>query len=259
MGLSTTVLGSAAALVVVLDGASAFLAFSSPVRGPPGAALSVSSLRRAQHRARPRSWMCEGRTPQAATRRDLVQGAGAAVAAVSTLSIADLNDVAVAAAAPTTRSAGAVTESDRKGVEATTIRWKDTVTMGTPDAPRKTADLYARDGVLWGTVSEEVRETPEEIYDYFDYFARLPNLRLSEYTPVSMRVYGDFATEAGTYTFAWVGADGSTMEKRARFSFTFRRDPDSPTAWTIVEHHSSSMPTAPAELKHVKHSGTAVF
>lgn len=39
--------------------------------------------------------------------------------------------------------------------------------MGTPDAPRKTANLYAMDGVLWGTVSEEVRDTPEEIYDYF--------------------------------------------------------------------------------------------
>lgn len=92
-----------------------------------------------------------------------------------------------------------------------------------------------------------------------DYFARLPNLRLSEYTPVSVRVYGDFATQAGTYTFAWMGADGSTKEKRARFSFTFRRDPESPTAWTIVEHHSSSMPTSPAELKHVRNSGTAVF
>lgn len=92
-----------------------------------------------------------------------------------------------------------------------------------------------------------------------DYFARLPSLRLSEYTPVSVRVYGDFATQAGTYTFAWLGGDGSTKEKRARFSFTFRRDPDSPTAWTIVEHHSSSMPTSPAELKHVRNSGTAVF
>lgn len=39
--------------------------------------------------------------------------------------------------------------------------------MGAPDTPRKTADLYALDSVLWGTVSEEVRDTPEEIYDYF--------------------------------------------------------------------------------------------
>lgn len=58
-------------------------------------------------------------------------------------------------------------EEDRRAVEKTTTRWKDTVTLGTKDAPRKTADLYATDGVLWGTVSEEVRDTPEEIYDYF--------------------------------------------------------------------------------------------
>ena len=52
-------------------------------------------------------------------------------------------------------------------MERTTVRWKDTVTLGTPEAPRKTADLYALDAVLWGTVSEEVRDTPAEIYDYF--------------------------------------------------------------------------------------------
>ncbi|CBJ26228.1 similar to Uncharacterized protein conserved in bacteria with a cystatin-like fold [Ectocarpus siliculosus] len=142
---------------------------------------------------------------------------------------------------------------DQKAVAATTIVWKDTVTLGTDDAPKKTAALYAADAVLWGTVSEEVRETPEQIYDYFDFFARLPKLRLVEYTPAPVRVYGQFAVEAGTYTFAWQGDDGKTVEKRARFSFTFRRDkPGSPQPWTIVEHHSSSMPIAPAELKPVE-------
>ncbi|CAM9417448.1 unnamed protein product, partial [Ectocarpus fasciculatus] len=142
---------------------------------------------------------------------------------------------------------------DQKAVAATTIVWKDTVTLGTEDAPKRTAALYAADAVLWGTVSEEVRETPEQIYDYFDFFARLPKLRLVEYTPAPVRVYGQFAVEAGTYTFAWQGDDGKTVEKRARFSFTFRRDkPGSPQPWTIVEHHSSSMPIAPAELKPVE-------
>ena len=54
-----------------------------------------------------------------------------------------------------------------------------TVTAGAYDAPRKTAALYAADGVLWGTevhapddplwgaVSEEVRDTPEQIYAYY--------------------------------------------------------------------------------------------
>ncbi|CAB1106835.1 unnamed protein product [Ectocarpus sp. CCAP 1310/34] len=142
---------------------------------------------------------------------------------------------------------------DQKAVAETTIVWKDTVTLGTDDAPKKTAALYAPDAVLWGTVSEEVRETPEQIYDYFDFFARLPKLRLLEYTPAPVRVYGEFAVQAGTYTFAWEGDDGDTVEKRARFSFTFRRGkPGSPRPWTIVEHHSSSMPDAPAELKHVE-------
>ena len=87
--------------------------------------MSFPSLRKAQHRVRPRSWMCEGSTPQAATRTDLVQVAGAAIAAASTLSIADLNDVAVAAALPTTRSAGAVTETGEMGTlgRAAAFKW----------------------------------------------------------------------------------------------------------------------------------------
>ncbi|CAM9351416.1 unnamed protein product [Pylaiella littoralis] len=136
-----------------------------------------------------------------------------------------------------------------------------TVTKGTDDTPRETADLYAKDGVLWGTevcapddvlwgtVSEEVRDTPEQIYAYYDYFARLPKLRLVEFTPAPVRVRGDFAAQAGSHMFAWQGADGTTVEMRARFSFTFRRSyPDRPNPWMIVEHYQSSMPTVPAEV-----------
>lgn len=57
--------------------------------------------------------------------------------------------------------------ADRKAVAATTAIWKDTVTSGTYDAPKKTAALYAADATLWGTVSEEVRDTPQQIYAYF--------------------------------------------------------------------------------------------
>lgn len=51
--------------------------------------------------------------------------------------------------------------------------------MDTYDAPKRTAALYAPDGVLWGTevhapddplwgtVSEEVRDSPERIYAYY--------------------------------------------------------------------------------------------
>ncbi|CAN0385909.1 unnamed protein product [Ectocarpus sp. 8 AP-2014] len=91
--------------------------------------------------------------------------------------------------------------------------------------------------------SEVVRDTPEQIYAYFDCFARLPGLRLVEFLPQRVRVYGDFAAQTGIHIFAWRRGDGGEsgeVEVRARFSFTFRRRDDGdcgrPNAWMIVEH-----------------------
>jgi hypothetical protein len=39
-------------------------------------------------------------------------------------------------------------------------------------------DTEPQDGVLWATVSEQLRVTPGEIRDYFDVFAKLPNLKV---------------------------------------------------------------------------------
>lgn len=47
------------------------------------------------------------------------------------------------------------------------MNWRDTVTLNTEDAPKKTAALYASDALFWGTVSEEVRQTPQQVYEYF--------------------------------------------------------------------------------------------
>ncbi|KAG5182649.1 hypothetical protein JKP88DRAFT_208654 [Tribonema minus] len=132
----------------------------------------------------------------------------------------------------------------------TTDLWLRTVTSGTANAARDTAQLYAPDGVLWGTLSEEVRDTPAEIFDYFDYFANKPHLRVSGYRPL-IRVDGDVALNTGYYTFTWDdGSSGGTASKRARYSFVYRRDPLAPTGWTIIDHHSSAMPDAPAKLRH---------
>ena len=69
--------------------------------------------------------------------------------------------------------------ADQEAVALASVEWMKTVTAGAYDAPRKTAALYAADGVLWGTevcapddqqwgtVSEEVRDTPEQIYAYY--------------------------------------------------------------------------------------------
>eukprot|EP00752_Nemacystus_decipiens_P011680 g10366.t2 len=154
-------------------------------------------------------------------------------------------------------------EHDKEAVSRASLAWIEAVTTETCEAPSRAAALYAPDGVLWGTevhapddpnwgtVTEEVRDTPERIYAFYDYFARLPKLRVVEYTPGAVRVHGDFASLAGNHTLAWRGSDGATVQMKARFSLTFRRDhPERPdNAWMIVEHFSSSMPTAPAEFK----------
>ncbi|CAM9351195.1 unnamed protein product [Pylaiella littoralis] len=155
-----------------------------------------------------------------------------------------------------------VDQDDYDSVAQACLTFMETVTMGTYDAPKRTADLYAPDGVLWGTevhapddplwglVTEEVRDTPEAIYAYYDYFARLPKLRLVEYAPAPVRVHGDFGAQASTHKFAWQGVDGTTVEVRGRSSFTFRRDyPGRANPWSIVEHCCFSMPTAASELK----------
>ncbi|CAM9370058.1 unnamed protein product [Ectocarpus sp. 13 AM-2016] len=140
--------------------------------------------------------------------------------------------------------------ADQKAVDAATRNWRDNVTANTEDAPKKTAAIYADDALFWGTVSEQVRNTPEHVYDYFDFFARMPKLSMVAYDPAPPRIHGDFAIHAGAYTFAWAGADGAMTETRARFTFAYRRENGK---WVMVEHHSSAMPTAPPGLKPAQH------
>lgn len=75
--------------------------------------------------------------------------------------------------------------------------------MGTQDAPKKTAALYALDGVLWGTVSEEVRDTPQEIYNYF-VSAALSNW----WCPVDVRVAVRLGLPFNGITNDWVPSWG---------------------------------------------------
>ncbi|EKU21634.1 putative protein conserved in bacteria with a cystatin-like fold containing protein [Nannochloropsis gaditana CCMP526] len=131
-------------------------------------------------------------------------------------------------------------------VAATTEKWLETVTGQKPTSPAETAALYAKDGVLWATVSTELRVNPKEIRDYFDVFARLPNLKVSDYKPY-IRVYGDIALNDGYYTVTFDSPEGKKVTK-ARYVFVYKRD-EASGAWEIIDHHSSAMPVAPAGLK----------
>jgi len=123
----------------------------------------------------------------------------------------------------------------KEDVAAATAKWGETLGQQNPDA---STALYAKDGVLWGTLSPTVRSGPDAIRAYFvAAFAALPQIKVT-FGDQLIRVYGDTAINTGYYTFAYT-KDGESKNLPARYSFTFVKDGD---RWMIVDHHSSSVP-----------------
>lgn len=139
-------------------------------------------------------------------------------------------------------------EEAEKEVAATTDTWLDTVTSGSEGVVDDVVALYAEDGLLWGTVSQQVRDTPAEIRDYFEYFAKLPELSVSSYKGCVRMYEENLAINSGYYTFTY-NKDGQTKEVPARYSFTYYKNNNN--QWKIIEHHSSALPEAPEGLETV--------
>jgi uncharacterized protein (TIGR02246 family) len=133
---------------------------------------------------------------------------------------------------------------EEAAIAATTDRWLTTVTSGQPDAAAAVMKLYATDAILLGTTSAQIRDTPAEIKDYFDFFTQLPHLAVADVRS-HIRVYGDTAINSGYYRFSYDKA-GQTKVVPARFSFIYRRVDGE---WLIEDHHSSAIPQPPAQLK----------
>ncbi len=126
----------------------------------------------------------------------------------------------------------------QEDVAAAATNWAATLAENNPD---KILTAYAKDGVLWGTLSPTVRSDPAGLRAYFvAAFAALPNLKVS-FGDQLIRVYGNTAINTGYYTFSFT-RDGETKTLPARYSFTYVKDGDN---WLIVDHHSSAMPAPP--------------
>jgi uncharacterized protein (TIGR02246 family) len=126
----------------------------------------------------------------------------------------------------------------KEEVAAATQAWIDA--MNSHDAERVVA-LYDPEGVLWGTISPTLRDSPAAIRDYFKVLATVPPEFKGSLGEQRIRVYGDIAINTGSYTFSSV-RDGKPTSLPARFSFVYRnRD----GRWLIVDHHSSAVPAPP--------------
>lgn len=103
--------------------------------------------------------------------------------------------------------------------------------------PEKVAQVFCDDGILWGTVSQKARYTAEEIYSYFDYFAREENEVLSA-CPQVLNVGGSDLYKANVA----VNNSGSCL----RMSFTVNLKND-----CIAYLYSSYFPNDPEDLRKV--------
>jgi len=126
----------------------------------------------------------------------------------------------------------------KEDVGTPTEKWAAVFAENNPDT---IVALYAKDGVLWGTLSPTLRSDPDAVKAYFvAAFKVLPKATVS-FGEQLIRVYGDTAVNTGTYTFSFT-KDGETKSIPARYSFTYVKDGNE---WRIVDHHSSAMPVPP--------------
>jgi uncharacterized protein (TIGR02246 family) len=124
--------------------------------------------------------------------------------------------------------------SQQAEVAALFDTWNQALQSGDPD---KVTALYAFNGILLPTVSNQVRHNHAEIRDYFVHFlAKKPQGKIDE---SNIRIFNDIAINSGVYTFNFAPPGEAAFAATARFTFVYRWQGD---RWQIVEHHSSLMP-----------------
>ncbi|MBO9740316.1 SgcJ/EcaC family oxidoreductase [Xanthomonas axonopodis pv. begoniae] len=128
---------------------------------------------------------------------------------------------------------------EEREVAALFDTWNAALATGNP---HKVADLYAPDGVLLPTVSNEVRASREQIENYFEMFLTKKPQGVVNYRTVRV-LDDDSAVDAGVYTFTLTDKAGKKSNVQARYTFVYeKRD----GKWLIINHHSSAMPEVDA-------------
>lgn len=121
-----------------------------------------------------------------------------------------------------------------KEIAALFDRWNAALATGNP---AEVARLYAPDGILEPTVSNQVRATPAAIQDYFTEFLKLKPQGVINYREIRV-LDEDTALDAGVYTFS-LTKDGQPTQVQARYTYVYEKIDGE---WKIMNHHSSAMP-----------------
>ena len=126
-------------------------------------------------------------------------------------------------------------QNNPKEIEKVIQNWLDTVCKHNPQA---IVDLYAKDGVLLGTVAKTMKVGRERIAEYFNMFVEKKPCGV--FTEINIQNFGsDYAVADGTYDFTLLNDEGEKDVVSARFTFVVRKIDG---VWKIASHHSSVNP-----------------
>lgn len=157
-----------------------------------------------------------------------------AVLAVGLLLGAGNSALAAEAAKTYSGVAPAPSTASEREIAALFDRWNAALAAG---KPVDVARLYAPNGVLAPTVSNEVRDTPQKIEEYFTHFLQLKPQGTINYRQIRV-LDENTALDTGVYTFA-LTQNGAPAKVQARYTYLYEKINGE---WKIMNHHSSAMP-----------------
>ena len=109
-------------------------------------------------------------------------------------------------------------------------------TLGTFN-PEAVVNLYAPDGILLGTIAENIKVGRDEILTYFNMFVQKKPVGMIN--TMYIQDGGSCKVADGIYTFTLTDSLGKKTEVIARYTFVFKQYMDE---WKIASHHSSKQP-----------------
>ena len=125
-----------------------------------------------------------------------------------------------------------------KNIENLTNVWINAVTK--KNNPAEVAKLFCSDANLVGTVSQ-IKRRGDDIKKYFDYFAKLPEIKVVKKKYNISQVSKDVYVNTAFITWTWKGLKKPIV---ARMTFTFRKN-------CIFQLHSSALPDINDDLYKV--------
>jgi len=117
--------------------------------------------------------------------------------------------------------------------EETIHNWLKIVSLHNPT---NIVSLYTEDGVLLGTLAENIKKGRENVIEYFNEFIK--KKPTGEITSIFTQESEGFAIVDGTYTFCIINNNKEELIP-ARFTFVLKNINNT---WLIATHHSSKQP-----------------